>query len=190
MTLPMPKLKGMHQLQNSATAITALLNSPLKDKLTQSIIADGLLNTQLKGRFEQVLFENKEIYFDVTHNPQGAAILHQLLEPYRDQNRNIIAVLGMLKDKDAANLVGALKDDIDTWVLASLDGDRGQTAQELKTRIEPLLTNHHQILTENSVDSACQKAINLQKNNDIILVFGSFHTVSEGLNWINQRLKL
>lgn len=186
-TFPMPKLQGDHQLQNSAAAITALFNSPMKDQLTESIIAHGLLNTQLKGRFEKVIHNHCEFYFDVTHNPQGAAILHNLLKPYRAKGQKVIAVLGMLKDKDAANLASALKNDIDGWVLASLEGDRGQTAEQLKERIEPFLNHNHIVFTENSVASACQKALSLKQNDDIILVFGSFHTVSEGLDWINQR---
>lgn len=186
-TLPMPKLQGDHQLQNAAAAITALLNSPIKNQLTEAIITHGLLNTQLKGRFEKIVHHNCEFYFDVTHNPQGAAILHNLLKPYRAKGQKVIAVLGMLQDKDAANLASALKEDIDGWVLASLEGDRGQTAEQLKARIEPFLNHNHIVLTENSVASACQKALNLKQNDDIILVFGSFHTVSEGLDWINQR---
>ncbi len=187
MNLPMPKLQGDHQLQNAAAAITALLNSPFKDQINQYIIAEGLLNTQLKGRFEKIIHGGTEFYFDVTHNPQGAVILQKLLQPYRNEGREVIAVLGMLQDKDAANLASVLKNDIDAWVLASLDGERGQTSQALKERIAPLLPIHKTILTENSVNHACQKALSLQKNNAIILVFGSFHTVSEGLNWINQR---
>ncbi len=185
--LPLPKLQGDHQLQNAAAAITALLNSPFKSQITTPIIAEGLLNTQLKGRFEKVIFNDTEFYFDVTHNPQGAVILQKLLQPYRNEQRKVIAVLGMLQDKDASNLASVLKDDIDTWVLASLEGDRGQTSVALKERIAPLLSSQKTILTENSVDDACQKALSLQENNAIILVFGSFHTVSEGLNWINQR---
>lgn len=186
-TLPMPKLQGDHQIQNAATAITALLNSPIQNQLTESIIAHGLLNTQLKGRFEKIIIEETEFYFDVTHNPQGAAILHQLLKPYRAKGQKVIAVLGMLQDKDAANLAAALNADIDGWILASLEGDRGQTAEQLKTRIEPFLKNDRIVLTESSVAAACQKALKLKQNDDIILVFGSFHTVSEGLDWSNQR---
>lgn len=185
--LPMPKLQGDHQLQNAAAAITALLNSPIKSQITQSCISNGLLNTQLKGRFEKVMLDQIDFYFDVTHNPQGAAILQQLLKPYIAEHRQVIAVLGMLKDKDAANLASALKDSIATWVLASLEGNRGQSSEELQERIEPLLSSHTTIMTENSVGDACQKAVSLHQNNAIILVFGSFHTVSEGLNWINQR---
>lgn len=185
--LPMPRLQGAHQLQNSATAITVLLNSPIAEQLTESIIGHGLLNTQLKGRFEQVIHNNCEFYFDVTHNPQGAAILHDLLKPYRANGQKVIAVLGMLKDKDAANLASALKNDVDSWVLATLEGDRGQTASELKERIQPFLNEQHTVFMEDSVANACQKALSMQQNDDIILVFGSFHTVSEGLDWITQR---
>lgn len=186
-TLPLPKLQGAHQLQNAATAITALLNSPLRSKFTENIIATGLLNTQLKGRFEHIIYQGSDFYFDVTHNPQGAMILQDLLKPYHDANRNIIAVLGMLKDKDAANLAMALKDDIQTWILASLEGERGQTSLELQERIQPILNKSSVVVAQNSVADACQMATELTQKNDIILVFGSFHTVSEGLTWINQR---
>lgn len=185
--LPLPKLQGQHQLQNAAAALTALLHSPIREQLTDKIIAHGLLNTQLKGRFEQVFVDDAEFYFDVTHNPQGAQILHNLLKPYRAKGQKVIAVLGMLKDKDAANLASALKDDIDTWILATLEGDRGQTSEQLSERIEPFLNQQHIVLLENSVADACQKALSLRENDDIILVFGSFHTVSEGLTWITKR---
>ncbi|MBS7824964.1 bifunctional tetrahydrofolate synthase/dihydrofolate synthase [Wohlfahrtiimonas chitiniclastica] len=186
-TLPMPRLQGMHQLQNAAAAISALLHSPMADQLTESVIAKGLQNTRLQGRFQKVVHQHREFYFDVTHNPQGAAILHALLAPFKAHNRPVIAVLGMLKDKDAANLAHALKDDIDTWVLAGLEGDRGQSSEALKARIAPILSETTNIHTAHSVADACQMATEIQQNDAIILVFGSFHTVSEGLNWINPR---
>lgn len=187
LTLPMPRLQGVHQLQNAAAAISALFNSPIAAQLTEAVIAKGLQHTRLQGRFQKVMHQNREFYFDVTHNPQGAAILHALLMPFKADNRPIIAVLGMLKDKDAANLAHALKDDINTWVLAGLEGDRGQNSDALKARISPILAQSATIHTAHSVADACQMATELPQNDAIILVFGSFHTVSEGLNWINPR---
>lgn len=92
-------LAGKHQITNAITAIEVI--SELKRqgfKISNSEINFGLQKTQFIARLECI---SKEpfVILDGTHNPGGALILRSYLdENFKD--KNLIAIIGMLKDKD------------------------------------------------------------------------------------------
>lgn len=45
-------------------------------------------------------------------------------------------IFGMLADKDAVEVVKALKDRVDHWHLVPLQGDRGRSTAQLKQQLE------------------------------------------------------
>jgi len=174
--LPFPRLK----LQNVATSIMAieLLGLPV----SLSALQEGIQQAHLPGRYEISQTKCKLIY-DVAHNPQGANYLAERLaaEPRLGQR---YAVVGMLKDKDIAETVRPLIPHIDSWFVATLNEERGAQAA--------LLTSH---LTANSVGScynfntvaaAMQKVFELCRAEDIVLIFGSFHTVADAKRFMQK----
>ena len=175
--LPYPMMRGAHQMANAAVAIAAL--DCLRERLpvAQAHIRAGLLSARLPGRF-QVLPGKPMVVLDVAHNPQAAQILAQnLLDQY--VSGKTLAVFGMLRDKDIAAVINAVKDSIDVWHVGGLEGPRGASGEVLAglladTGIQALHT--HPDITQ-AYTAACHQA----GENDRICAFGSFYTVAEVL---------
>jgi dihydrofolate synthase/folylpolyglutamate synthase len=176
--LPHPALRGAHQLGNAAAAIAVL--DELKSKLPVSMQAlrMGLASASLPGRF-QVLPGRPAVVLDVAHNPHAARALVRCLQAHRGFRRTI-AVFAMLADKDIAAVAETVKTRIDRWYVASLPGPRGSSAQSLAKLIERVDPGKP-LRRFASLADAYHGAVESAAENDRILVFGSFHTVSEVL---------
>ena len=174
--LPYPALRGDFQLSNAAACLAAL--DELKDRLpvTANNIRNGLLDTQLKGRF-QVLPGRPAVILDVAHNPHAAAALRGNLERMPCAGKTI-AVFAMLADKDIASVVQVIEQQIDYWLLADIKEKRGATAQALQTVLAAEGVDKNTEMFE-SVSAAYRRACIMASENDRIMVFGSFHTVAD-----------
>ena len=126
--LPYPALRGEYQLNNASTALAVL--DVLRDSLPVSMdaVRRGLLEVELPGRF-QVMPGRPQLILDVAHNPRAAQELARNLAALPPACT--IAVFAMLKDKDIAGVVRALRDSIDIWLVAGIDVPRGATAEQL-----------------------------------------------------------
>ncbi len=172
--LPPPALPGAFQLANAAAAITAL--ETLRDRLPVSLQAlrTGLAQARLAGRF-QVLPGAPTFILDVAHNPQAARALAANLSGLGAGGRRL-AVFGMLRDKDVRAVVRALRPHIDAWYVAGLPGPRGLSADALLGLLKDAEIEAAQAHAEvaDALDAACASA----GPADIIVIFGSFHTVA------------
>jgi dihydrofolate synthase/folylpolyglutamate synthase len=89
-------------------------------------------------------------------------------------------VLAMLADKDAAGVCAALRAAVDVWYCAGLTAARGQSGAQLATRAGLTGTD---LSIHADVGAACAHAAATAKLGDRIVVCGSFHTVSEALQY-------
>ncbi len=172
--LPIPHVP----LANAATAIAALNYCSLS--INHEQIINGLEKTSLIGRF-QMIQTSPIIIVDVAHNPHAANYLANQIELLKKEHSNISKVrfvIGMLKDKDIKSTLSLLN--ADQWYCASLYGERGCNAEVLKQYLQDNKVEH--ISTFESVDDAYQKAMQDAKEDDIIVVCGSFYTVSAVLD--------
>lgn len=176
--LPYPALRGAFQLHNASTALATL--DALKDKLPVSVAAvrRGLVEVVLPGRF-QVMPGRPMLILDVAHNPQAARSLAQNLASL-PPCRKTFAVFAMLKDKDMAGVVRALRGQIDVWLVADIAMPRGATATELFAVLYAEGTESP-VMTFITVADALQHACNEAVENDRIVAFGSFYTVADVL---------
>ncbi len=182
--LDAPILSGDHQYDNAACALATLLASPFAERANYDNIQQGLANVQIEGRLEVHTINDQTWIFDVTHNPHGATTIANWLKNKNFDTMSV--VLGMLNDKDASGLATVLSPFVDRWYFASLNGDRGQTSQELCDKIAPFLQanklSHSEYLScFASVESACLAAA--MDKHHVTLVIGSFHTVADALAW-------
>ncbi len=176
--LPLPALKGPHQLANAAGVLMALelLQEPLPVSVTA--IRNGLQGVALAGRC-QFIPGTVEMILDVSHNPHGASRLAEVLGLFPCTGRTHL-VLGMLEDKDVGGFVSALSSAVDLWYPAGLDNPRGLSADELCQRMRGLLPVHR-VHPCKDVPAACREAGANAVAGDRIVVCGSFFTVAAAI---------
>jgi dihydrofolate synthase/folylpolyglutamate synthase len=175
--LPRPVLPGEFQLHNAAAAVAAL--SVVRERLPVSALAmrAGIARARPSGRF-QVLPGPPRVILDVAHNPHAARALAGNLAARPGPGR-CLAVLGMLRDKDAAGVARALAGQVDAWFAAGLDGPRGLAGDALAERMRQ--AGLGEVRAWPDVAGALQAACAEAGPADIIVVLGSFHTVAEAL---------
>jgi len=169
-------------LANAATALAVLSYSSLD--ISEDNIRLGLMKTELTGRF-QIIGYDPMIIVDVAHNPHAATYLRgqlQKLIANKPEVKKLRIVIGMLKDKDIASTVQILQ--ADAWYCATLYGERGTSAQYIAANIVNCASS--EVYTFPSVLEALTQAKYDADKNDIIVVCGSFHTVSEVLSLVKN----
>lgn len=108
-------MMGMHQIENAASALTALevLRQKKDVSLTDDAIYNGLLKAKQIGRFE-ILANDPTIIIDGAHNEDGAQALCQTVLRHFGKEKKWV-VLGLLKDKkidSIINTIAAMSDEI------------------------------------------------------------------------------
>jgi dihydrofolate synthase / folylpolyglutamate synthase len=179
--LPYPALRGAHQLANAAAAICAL--EQLHDRLPidMQALRTGLVSVTVPGRF-QVLPGRPAVVLDVAHNPHAARALARTLRAHAPHARTA-AVFAMLADKDIGAVIDAVKEEVDAWYVASLGGSRGTQAEMLAA----LIAAHDPgkaVEPFESAREAYRAAAATATEDDRIVVFGSFLTVSDVLGML------
>jgi dihydrofolate synthase/folylpolyglutamate synthase len=182
--LPLPALPGEFQLANAATAIVALdlLHGPVCD---QYAIRQGLQQVSLPGRF-QVLRQHPAVIVDVAHNPQAAEALVAQLRANQCAGKTL-AVVAMLADKPLAEVIVLTAAEIDAWYTAGLESvQRGLAAADMATAVEQQVSDV-KLCAASTVSSACEMALAAAEEEDRIIVFGSFHTVAEAMQFFARQ---
>jgi len=174
--LPLPALRGAHQLANASAALVAL--DCLRDRLPVEMqaVRAGLAAASLPGRF-QTLPGRPVTVFDVAHNPHAARALAESLVVQGRFGRTI-AVFAMLADKDVGGVVEAVRRTVDDWFIAALSGPRAGDARRIEKLVAELDPAKPTRLFRNPEEAyaAAQSEVGLD---DRIVVFGSFHTVGD-----------
>lgn len=178
MRLPFPALTGDIQFRNSATALAAIEALGLANVPNDADVAKALRSMSLAALF-QIVPGTVEWIFDVAHNEPAAQVLAHNLRSRTYAGRTI-AVVGILVDKDIEAIGRALEPLVDTWILCSLPGPRGTTADVLAQRLGSSAKNPVQV---ESVEAGCELAYESAQPGDRVVVFGSFVTVGPALQW-------
>jgi dihydrofolate synthase/folylpolyglutamate synthase len=170
-----PALRGAMQLRNASAAMAALDSLRERMPIAMQDVRRGLAEVALPARF-QVLPGRPQVVLDVAHNPEAAAVLaHNLGEGgYAPET---IAVFGMLRDKDIAGVVRAVAPRITKWNLATLPGPRGADSAFL-SEVFFQLKIKTPVVKHETVPAALAAAKKEARENDKIVVFGSFLTVA------------
>jgi dihydrofolate synthase / folylpolyglutamate synthase len=184
-SLAYPALRGANQLLNASGVLAALDALRMRLPVTAGAIRQGLAVVDLPGRF-QVMAGRPVIVMDVAHNPHAVGHLASNMDnmgffPYT------YAVVGMLSDKDIKSSLARLVEKVDHWMLCTLPGPRGASAQRLAEVLNELgvfdgknertITLISDELHAPSLALAQAKARAAEA--DRILVFGSFLTVAD-----------
>ena len=176
--IPNLKMIGDFQYNYAAASILAL-NSILPESLdNHDDIKLALSETEIFGRF-QYLSKSPDIILDVAHNEDAAKSLSTNIQ--KNKYNKINVVLGVLADKDVYSIVEPFSSIVDHWYIGTINSERGMNADEIKYRINSIYKNKFSIGTYSSVTSAFNTARSKQSKDSLLLVYGSFYTVSEAL---------
>lgn len=177
--LPLPTMAGPYQLGNAAAALAALEAVRARLPVSGAAICQGLVDAHVPGRFQRIA-SAPEVILDVAHNPEAARALAAALRAQPVAGRTL-AVVGMLADKDADAVFSALVQEIDAWWTCRPDTSRAQTAEALAATLRGRLPGR-EVRVQQDVLTALREARSAARENDRIIVFGSFYTVAAVLD--------
>jgi len=180
-------LHGAHQAQNAACALAAVEaffgvgaeTGPIDADLVRAAFAA----TRSPGRLEAVR-SAPTILLDAAHNPHGmAASVAAIAEAF--DFRRLIAVVGVLVDKDVPGMLGALEPAVDEIVVTQTSSVRAMSADDLAAHAVAVF-GAERVTVEARLDDALETAVRLAEETDDgvlsgvgVLVTGSVVTAGE-----------
>ena len=144
-------------------------------QLSENGVKSAFQKLQFPGRF-QYLSKDPVIIVDVAHNPDSARVLNDKIKQLKSRGiKRVSAICGMLKDKDIASCLSVCTA-VDRWYCVDLPGPRGAKGEELLVKLAEFARtdakSYH--LLVDAFDDYWQH----QRQNEALVVFGSFVTVS------------
>ena len=172
-------LPGRHQLENAICALIGVevFEQQTGMKSSSVAVAAGFRNVKWDGRLQRVS-TSPEIILDVAHNPAALNRIREYFKEFYDGKR-IIAVFGILSDKDYHNMLKELDRIANIIILTRPMTDRAADPNILAEDIAKIHTNFQVIPM---VRDAYQSARELCRPDEVILVTGSHYTVGEVLS--------
>ncbi len=170
---------ALAHVQNNRAGVVAtiaMLNNYLP--VEQAQLRAGLEKQSLRGRLQ--FFKGKpSTLLDVSHNEASVLAMLDYIDTLELQGR-VHAVFGALADKSYGLAYEALKARIKHWYLCDLEGERGQSAQALSTKLfaGTLQTAERPNIGLYTTPQLAYAAANRNaESNDLVLIFGSFYLV-------------
>lgn len=177
--LPRPQLPRDSALC-AVQALVCLGRAP-----SQETVGRAFTETSLPGRFQQAHFGHHPVILDVAHNPAAACLLAEKLDEYlKTTNTNkVYGLFGALADKDIDGMISPLLSDIDSWHVCELEAAaRAASAKDIAAKLEAFNLSPH---IYGSVEKGWLSVVEQMSDNDVLVVFGSFYMVSEGLQLLD-----
>jgi dihydrofolate synthase/folylpolyglutamate synthase len=179
-----PRAMDNFQQINWQTALAAHFAFARARDTQPQMPAAASFDFQVPGRLE-VVREKPRIVLDVCNNPDGAAFLvHAFQERFPDAKENTILVLGILADKDYDAMTRLLAPLARVVIATQSQSPRAARACAIAALARPFCP---QVEVVTSVKEAVQRALELAKPQDTILIAGSFTNISEAIPVIAQR---
>jgi dihydrofolate synthase/folylpolyglutamate synthase len=167
--LPIPNIPA----QNASTALQVI--EILGLQLDHKQMAQVINQTSLPGR-RQVIQNKPTVILDVAHNPQATSLL--AFDIKNMQYKRVFAVVGMLADKDIEATLAPMLSAVSIWYCATLEVPRGAQSSRL---VSAVLSSKQKVLEYETVEVAYKSALEKAETDDLVVVFGSFFTVTNVL---------
>ena len=161
--LPLPALKGAHQIENAGTAIAAakamLISDDAIAKGLQNAIWPARMQPLTSGALADMTAEaGAELWLDGGHNKQaGAAVAAVMADLEAKDPRPLILIMGILANKDAGGYLDAFEGLASCVIAANIDGHAALAPETLceLARTRGMVGQ----ISDNLID-AVQRAIN------------------------------
>ncbi|MGH3767972.1 MAG: bifunctional tetrahydrofolate synthase/dihydrofolate synthase [Pseudonocardiaceae bacterium] len=159
-------LHGPHQARNAALALSAVeafFGAGANVSLDIDAVRDAFAAVTAPGRLERVRAA-PSVFLDGAHNPHGAQALAAALRS-EFSFRRLVAVVGVLRDKDARGILAELEPVVDEVILTSSGSPRAMDVEDLtaaarevfddsRLRVEARLSDAIQAALASATDTA------------------------------------
>jgi len=173
-------LLGEHQVQNAATAFTALKASQIE--ISDAAIQDGFSQVKWHARFE-VVQRDPPVIFDSAHNQDSFAKLYQSLEEYFP-GKQAYLIFGASEDKNIPGMFKEIKPKIKKLIVTRADHPRALQPEDIIRLADQAGLESE---AQSPVESAFRRALELsEKDGSIVLSAGSMFVTAEVMNAWNQ----
>jgi dihydrofolate synthase / folylpolyglutamate synthase len=187
-------LFGEHQGVNAAMALAAcesFLGASSSEPLDIDAVREGFASVTSAGRLE-IIRSGPTVLVDVAHNPHGARALRAALESSFDFV-GVIAVIGLLGDKDAVGFVESLAPVISHAIVTQPQSPRALPVRDL-ARIAREILGDQKVSEAESAPHALDLAINLADQSGEysgmgVVVTGSVVLVGDVLRAIDKKIQ-
>jgi dihydrofolate synthase/folylpolyglutamate synthase len=179
-------LFGAHQAQNAALALAAVeafLGAGAAKQLDADLVREGFGGVDSPGRLERVR-SAPTILLDGAHNPHGMAATVTALEE-EFSFRHLVAVVGVLGDKDVAGLLELLEPVAARLVVTQNSSPRAMPVDELAQIAEEIFGEDRVTITQNMPDAIEEAVVLAESDTDgehsgvAVLITGSIVTVAD-----------
>jgi dihydrofolate synthase/folylpolyglutamate synthase len=181
-------LHGAHQASNAALALAAVeaFFGAGKDKqLVVEAVREAFAEVETPGRLERVR-SAPAVMIDAAHNPHGArALAATVAEEFAF--RRLVAVVGVMAEKDARGILDALEPVVSDVVVTRNSSPRAMPLEELN-QLAISVFGEDRVVAETDLETAVETAIALVETSEDpeeplagggVLITGSVVTVGE-----------
>lgn len=166
-------LLGNHQVENTATAYTALIVGGIL--VSDEQIQKGFSQVQWRARFE-VAQREPPVIFDSAHNQDSFAKLSETLQTYFP-DRMVYLIFGASEDKNIPGMFAELKSKIKKIIITRADHPRALEVDRIQELAEQAGLESESVVP---VKSALARALELSsKDGSIVLSAGSMFVTAE-----------
>lgn len=169
------KVLGGYQRVNAAVSVAAVELFE-GGELDGGLVHLALAATTAPGRLE-VISTQPLCIFDGSHNPPGMEETMRSLDPILERRR-LIAVVSILRDKDAAEMIRHLAPRCDIVFATQSSSSRALSADELAELINEV-DKDTEVFVDPEPHSAMVSAYRLATSNQVVLVTGSLTLISD-----------
>lgn len=169
-------------MENAALALQvyALLDLPWQPEQLVAALQRTRVTGRLDRRTVQWHGEVRHLLLDVGHNPHASHYLASRLRTAPPKGVRH-AVFGLLADKDLDGVLEPVLGLVQDWAVAPLPTGRSRPAEELEAA---LLARGAQVSCHGDIAEALVAQCDAAGADDEILVFGSFYSVADALEWL------
>ena len=182
-------LHGRHQASNAAAALVAVEAFFGDQPLDIDAVRSGFAAVASPGRCE-VVHRDPTIILDAAHNPHGAKALAETLKAEFNFDE-IIAVVGILGDKDAVGIFQELESIVDHVIVTQSSSDRAMASSEVE-KIAASVFGADRVFEISDLSQALDKAVKdsirpLSEETVGIIVTGSVVTVGQARSYLRKK---